>query len=424
MKKTARKGPKSTAPTTGALLPLLHAIVRRDLREFVVDAGMTALADVLEQERAAACGPRYAHQPERHAFRAGHATGELVLGGRRVQAKRPRARTVDGEEVTLPSWRAFSSEDPLHERALEQALVGVSTRRYARSLEDVPAGVRTRGVSRSAVSRRFVSATEQQMAKWLGRDLSEIDLVVLMVDGVYVDDHVILAALGIDAEGKKHVLGVREGATENSTACTALLGDLRERGMRTDQTTLAVLDGSKALAKSVREVFGGRALIQRCQAHKARNVLDQLPEDLRPSVREALRQAYGSGDAVRAKRLLGNLARRLRDDHPSAAASLDEGLDETLTVMRLRLPRALERTLCTTNAVENLIGSVRGLGRRVKRWRDGRMIVRWTVAAVVDAATRFRRVRGATEGGMLKLVLALRGYDATNSALEPKVNQA
>lgn len=419
MKKTARKGPKRTGPSAGPLLPLLHAIVRRDLREFVVDAGMAALADVLEQERAAACGPRYVHQAERRAFRAGHAVGELVLGGRRVQVERPRARTVDGEEVTLPTWRAFAAEDPLRERALEQALVGVSTRRYARSLEEVPAGVRTRGTSRSAVSRRFVAATEQQMATWLGRDLGEIDLVVLMVDGVHVDDHVVLAALGIDSDGKKHVLGVREGATENATACTALLADLRERGMRTDQTVLAVLDGSKALAKSVRDVFGRRALIQRCQAHKARNVLDQLPEDLRPSVREALRQAYGSGDAARAKRLLGNLARRLRDDHPSAAASLDEGLDETLTVMRLRLPRKLERVLCTTNAVENLIGSVRSLGRRVKRWRNGKMIIRWTVAAVADAAMRFRRIQGAREG-MLALVLALRAHDT----LEPQVKQA
>lgn len=423
MKKTARKGPKRTGPSAGPLLPLLHAIVRRDLREFVVDAGMAALADVLEQERAAVCGPRYAHQAERRAFRTGHAAGELVLGGRRVRVERPRARTVDGDEVTLPSWRAFADEDPLHERALEQALVGVSTRRYARSLEDVPAGVRTRGTSRSAVSRRFVAATEQQMATWLGRDLGEIDLVVLMVDGVHVDDHVVLAALGIDSDGKKHVLGIREGATENATACTALLGDLRERGMRTDRTVLTVLDGSKALAKSVRDVFGRRALIQRCQAHKARNVLDQLPEDLRPSVREALRQAYGCGDATRAKRLLGNLARRLRDDHPSAAASLDEGLDETLTVMRLRLPRRLERLLCTTNAVENLIGSVRSLGRRVKRWRDGKMIVRWTVTAVADAATRFRRIQGAREG-MLALVLALRALDGTNVALEPQVKQA
>jgi transposase-like protein len=190
--------------------------------------------------------------------------------------------------------------------------------------------------------------------------------------------------------------------------------------MRTDRTILAVLDGSKALAKAVRDVFGTRALIQRCQAHKARNVLDQLPDDLRPSVREALRQAYGCGDGARAKRLLGNLIRRLRDDHPSAAASLEEGLDETLTVLRLGLPRKLERVLCTTNPVENLIGSVRGLGGRVKRWRDGRMIVRWTVAAVADAATRFRRVQGAREG-MLKLVLALRAHDA---GLEPRAKQA
>jgi putative transposase len=402
---------------------LLHAIVRRDLREFVVDAGMAALADVLEQERAAVCGPRYAHQPERRAFRAGHALGELVLGGRRVQVERPRARSVDGDDVTLPSWRAFADEDPLHERALEQALVGVSMRRYARSLEDVPAGVRTRGTSRSAVSRRFVAATEQQMATWLGRDLGEIDLIVLMVDGVHVDDHVVLAALGIDSDGKKHVLGIREGATENATVCTAILEDLRERGMRTDRTVLAVLDGSKALAKSVRDVFGRRALIQRCQAHKTRNVLDQLPEDLRPSVREALRQAYGCADAARAKRLLGNLARRLRDGHPSAAASLDEGLDETLTVMRLCLPRKLERVLSTTNAVENLIGSVRDVSRRVKRWRDGKMIVRWTVTAVADTATRFRRIQGAREG-MLALVLALRALDAPNVALEPQGKQA
>lgn len=423
MKKTARKGPKRTGPSAGPLLPLLHAIVRRELRDFVVGAGMTALAEVLEQERAAVCGPRYEHRADRRAFRAGHAMGELVLGGRRVQVKRPRARTVDGDEVALPSWRAFASEDPLHERALAQALVGVSTRRYARSLEGMPADVRTRGTSRSAVSRRFVAATEQQMGTWLGRDLADVDLVVLMIDGVHIDDHVVLAALGIDAEGKKHVLGIREGATENSTACTALLGDLRERGMRTDRTVLAVLDGSKALAKSVREVFGRHALIQRCQAHKARNVLDQLPEDLRPSVREALRQAYGCGDAARAKRLLGNLARRLRDDHPSAASSLDEGLDETLTVMRLRLPPKLERVLSTTNAVENLIGSVRTLGRRVKRWRDGRMIVRWTVTAVADAATRFRRIKGAREG-LLALVVALRAHDAPNVALEPQVKQA
>lgn len=159
-----------------------------------------------------------------------------------------------------------------------------------------------------------------------------------MIDGVHIDDHVLLVALGIDSDGKKHVLGIREGATENTAACTALLTDLRERNLCTDRTTLIVLDGAKALAKAVRELFGARGLIQRCQCHKIRNVLDQLPEEMRASVRQAMREAYGCGDAGRAKKVLTNLARRLRDDHPGAAASLDEGLDETLTVDALRPP--------------------------------------------------------------------------------------
>jgi len=400
----------------------LGEVVRQDLREFVVGAGMTALATLLEGERTVVCGPRYAHQADRRARRSGHAPGELVLGGRRVRVKRPRARTLDGTEVELPSWRVFADEDPLHNRAVEQMLVGVSTRRYARSLEPLPDQVAARGTSKSAVSRRFVAATEAQMGEWLGRDLSDIDLAVLMLDGVHIEDHVLLVALGIDADGEKHVLGIREGATENAAACTALLADLRERGMRTDRTVLVVLDGSKALAKAVRDVFGARALIQRCQAHKSRNVLDQLPEDVRPSVRQAMRDAYGSTDAGRAKKQLLNLARRLGDEHPGAATSLEEGLDETLTVMKLGLPSQLARRLSTTNAIENLIGAVRRLGSRVKRWRDGRMIVRWTVTAVADAATRFRRLIGAREG-MARLLRALAAYDVTNG-VEARVKTA
>jgi transposase-like protein len=196
---------------------------------------------------------------------------------------------------------------------ISQALVGVSTRSYARSLEPVPDELVTRGTSRSAVSRRFVAATEQQMAAWLGRDLSAIDLVVLMIDGVYVgEEHVMLVALGFDVQGTKHVLGIREGATENATSCTALLTDMRERGLRTDRAILTVIDGSKALAKAIRDVFGPRALIQRCQAHKSRNVTDQLPEELRPSVRKALSDAYACADAARAKRMLTKASPRAR----------------------------------------------------------------------------------------------------------------
>jgi transposase-like protein len=201
--------------------------------------------------------------------------------------------------ICLFSWR--QEERCTSERALQQMLVGVSTRKYDRSLEAVPDGVTARGASKSAVSRRFVSKTQAAMDKWLRRDLSGLDVVVLMLDGVHVAEHVLLIALGIDSDGKKHVLGAREGATENATACRALLEDLRERGLRTDRGTLVVLDGSKALVKAVRDVYGNCAVLQRCQVHKARNIVDQLPEDMRPSLRESLRQAYRCGDAARAK---------------------------------------------------------------------------------------------------------------------------
>jgi transposase-like protein len=329
------------------------------------------------------------------------------MGGRRVQVRRPRARTVDGQEMLLPSWITFGAQDPLHERAVEQMLVGVSTRRYARSLEPLPADLPERGISRSAVSRRFVAATERQMAEWLGRDLGALELAVLMIDGVHIDEHVMLVALGIDADGNKHVLGVREGATENAAACTALLADLRDRGLHTDRAVLVVIDGGKALAKAVRSVFGDRAIVQRCQAHKTRNVIDQLPDDMKPSVRQALREAYAASDGDRAHTMLTNLVRRLRDKHPGAASSLEEGLAETISVKRLRLPKKLERQLSTTNAIENLMGSVRRLSRRVKRWRGGKMILRWTVTAVSDAATRFRRITGARDG-MAELMRVLR----------------
>lgn len=413
MRKTARKSASREGTACSPSLVLaLGEVVREDLRAFVVSAGIAALGALLERERSELCGPRYVHQAQRRARRGGHAPGELVMAGRRVRVQRPRVQAVNGHEVKLPSWELFSSEDPLNERAVEQMLVGVSTRKYARSLEAVPAELCAHGTSKSAVSRRFVAATEAQMGEWLGRDLSNLDLAALLLDGVHVHEHVLLVALGVDSDGQKHVLGVREGASENATACTALLSDLRERGLRTDRTTLIVIDGSKALAKAVRDVFGSRALIQRCQAHKTRNVLEQLPEEARPSVHQALRDAYAAGDAERAKKMLTNLARRLRQDHPGAASSLDEGLDETLTVMRLGLPRRLERQLSTTNAIENLIGSVRLLGNRVKRWRGGRMILRWTVTAVADAASRFRRVTGAREG-MAKLLRALAAHDAT-----------
>lgn len=396
----------------------LPGVVQQGLREVIFDEGMQVVLAMLEEERTAFCGPRYRHDPERRARRHGHADGELVLGGRLVSVRRPRVRDVRGE-ITLPSWSAFSERDPLSERAVEQMIVGVSTRKYARSLEPVDRKLKTRGTSKSAVSRRFVAKTEARLKAWLARDLSTIDLAVLMIDGLHVEDHVLLVALAIDADGNKHVLGIREGATENSTSCNALLSDLQERGLRTDRAILAVLDGSKALAKSVRAVFGSRVRIQRCQAHKVRNVVDQLPESMRTSVRQVMRQAYRSKNAKRAKQQLENLARRLSNDHPGATASLEEGLDETLTVMAFDLPEWLERTLSTTNAIENLIGSARDLSRRVKRWRDARMIVRWIATACIEAEKRFHRVRD--HRGLKRLVAALRSGDQAAVAEEVRV---
>lgn len=437
MKKTARK-PRPTEDTQPQLRSVLAeaaartrlelqlelgAAVRRDLREFVITAGTAALAAVLEEERTKAVGPRYAHLAARSARRAGSARGELVMGGRRVQVRRPRARTLDGAEIHLPSWTAFAAEDPLDERAVNQMLVGVTTRRYARSLEPLATPLPERGTSKSAVSRRFVAATEKQMDEWLGRDLSSIDLAALMIDGIVISEHVMLVALGIDSDGKKHVLGVREGATENAAACTALLTDLRDRGLATERAVLVVIDGGKALAKAVRNVYGSRAIVQRCQAHKVRNVVEQLPDAVRPSVRQAMRDAYAAGDADRARKVLTNLAGRLRDEHPGAAASLEEGLDETLSVKRLKLPRKLERQLSTTNAIENLMGSVRDLARRVKRWRGGSMIQRWTVTAVADAARRFRRITGAREG-MTALVRALIQHENATAPVASKAKAA
>ena len=409
MKKTGRTKTGSQEAKKQLIIPSLVTVLRAELHAFVISAGMRVVEELLEDDRAEICGERYVHSPTRKASRAGHAPGELVLGGRRVQVKRPRARTVDGSEVTLPSWAQFSNEDPLDRRAFEQMVIGVSTRKYRRSLEPIAEDVKSRGTSKSAVSRRFVKRTKAALDEWLGRPLGEIDLVAVMIDGVHVEKHVILIAIGIDSSGNKHVLGLREGATENAVSCTNLLAELRERGLRTDRSMLFVLDGGKALRRAVRDVFGDRGLVQRCQVHKKRNVLEELPEEMRKSVGAALSEAYQCTDVARARRLLNNCASSLKSSHPSAAASLREGLDETLTVMGFGLPRALERTLATTNPIENLMNAVRRVSGRVKRWRGGTMILRWMGAALGEAQKGFRRLKG--HAGMKKLVAALRAND-------------
>jgi transposase-like protein len=414
MSKTAKREEKKEAESAHAqiaAIPVagLTALLRHELRDFVVAAGMKALEELLEEERSVVCGRRYSHNAERRASRNGHAKGSLVMGGRRVTVRRPRARTRAKEEVILPSWSTFSSSDPLTDRAVEQMVVGVSTRKYRRSLERLPEDVVERGTSKSAVSRRFVAKTEEQMTAWMKRDLGALELAALMLDGICFREHVMLVAVGIDVHGNKHILGLREGATENAVACTDLLTGLRERGLKTDRSLLVVIDGGKALRAAVRKVFGVRALVQRCQVHKTRNVGEYLPKPAAASAKKVMQQAYRCGDPERAKRLLTGLARQLETNHPSAAESLREGLEETLTIMHLDLPEALARSLACTNIIENLMGSIRDMSRRVKKWRGGKMIERWTCTAILEASNKFRRLRGFA--GMKKLVLALQEHD-------------
>jgi len=400
----------------------LPGMVRDALYDTVMVTGLACVDEVLEAERAVLCGARYMHLAERQALRAGHVASSLVLGGRRVAVSRPRARSVEGRELKLPSWREWSARDPLDQRALEQMVLGVSTRRYARSLEPLPEAVAVRGISKSAVSERFVYGTERKLAELMSRDLRGLALVALMIDGVHFGEHVVLAAVGVDERGGKHVLGLREGATENAAAVKALLADLAERGVDTNRSMLIVIDGAKALHKAVVEVFGRRALIQRCREHKKRNVTDALPERLRAWARSAMNQAYATRDAGRARHLLDNLARRIEHQHPGAVASLREGLEETLTVMRLGLPENLERVLSSTNLIENLFSRVREIGHRVKRWQSGAMVLRWTAAGVLEAERGFRKIAGYR--AMPTLVAALRLHDAQLDRAEGKLDTA
>jgi putative transposase len=422
MSKIAKNGGGRKATGARQLWLRLPGMVRDALYDTVIFTGLACVDEVLEAERVTLCGARYLHRADRQALRAGHLASSLVLGGRRVAVSRPRVRSVEGRELRLPSWLEWSARDPLDQRAMEQMVLGVSTRRYARSLEPLPEGVEVRGISKSAVSERFVYGTERKLGELMSRDLRGLPLVALMIDGVHFGEHVVLAAVGVDERGGKHVLGLREGATENAAAVKALLVDLVERGLDTNRALLIVIDGAKALHKAVVEVFGRRALIQRCREHKKRNVSDALPERLRAPIRSAMNQAYATRDAGRARRLLDNLARRLEHQHPGAAASLREGLEETLTVMRLGLPENLERVLSSTNLIENLFSRVREIGRRVKRWQNGTMVLRWTAAGVLEAERGFRKLAGYR--ATATLIAALRAHDAQLDRVEGKLDTA
>lgn len=413
MPKSAKESTKNQGSLLAQLVLPLAALVRKDLLGLVHEIGLQAFAAMLEAERTQLCGERYKHNPARKATRGGSTRGELALGGRRISVPRPRVVDREGREVPLSTWTELEGNDPLDARAVEQMTIGVATRKYSRSLEPLPERLETRGTSKSAVSRRFVAMTAEKLTEWMSRSLGELDIWGVFIDGIHFGEHVILCALGVDAAGNKHVLGIWEGATENEISCKAMLEDLMVRGLAADRSRLFVIDGSKGMRSAIRGVFGRKALIQRCQIHKVRNVLGHLPRSKHASVRTAMRDAYRCKKVETAKRLLNNLARTLQKKYPSAAASLREGLDETLTVMGLGLSHALTRSLSTTNPIENMNDRIRATARRVKRWDGGTMILRWVLVGVLEAERGFRRLKGYKD--MSALITRLQKNDATKS---------
>lgn len=381
-------------------IPTLSVLLdaRTAFHELCIETGCEVLRTMMEADREAICGPKGHHDAERRAGRGGSAPSRVTLGGRQIALSRLRVRSASGE-VPLASFSWAASQDPLDTHTLEAIAAGVSTRRYERTLDPLPQQMQQTAVSKSAVSRRFIALSEKRLEGFLSRALDELDIRIVMIDGKVFKRHCIVVALGIARDGKKHVLGLREGSTENSRMVTDLLTDLVDRGVSSEQPTLFVIDGAKALRKAIRDVFGDdHGVVQRCQVHKLKNVLDYLPEEMQVSVERSMKQAWNADSAELGERQLRRLASSLEREHPSAAASLREGLEETLTVQRLGLRGTLLRTLRTTNPIENLNSSIANYTRNVKRWRGGgSMIRRWVASALCEAEHRFRRVRGYRE---------------------------
>jgi putative transposase len=421
-----------TTPSSIALVPGLEAAwqdVDSSFDRFCLVAGIGAMEQVLREDAQRLTGPRHGRGGGRVGQRWGMTKGKIGFHGGNVAVQRPRVRSYDGHEVGLPSWTAAQAEDWLGRWAMNLMLINVSTRKLRRAVRlpegDLPAIVGD-GTSKSAASRRFVALSADRLAEWMSLDLSKLDLLVIQIDGLHIgDDLVLVAALGIDGDGHKHPLGLIEGATENAAVVQALIDNLIERGLDPKVCRLFIIDGAKALSKVIRATFGRHTPIQRCQIHKARNVIERLPKPLHALVRRALRQAWEFDDAEKAERLLRNLARRLQQQAPGVAASILEGLDEMLTVNRLGLPAKLRRSLACTNSIENMMGTVRRVCRNVKRWRNAAMALRWTAAGMMEAAKGFRRLKAYKHLPALRAALiAHQAKFTTRNKLEENLQAA
>jgi putative transposase len=370
--------------------------VQEGLLAMAVGTGLQVMAAMMNADVEALCGPKGRHDANRDAVRHGSGDGSVTLGGRRLPVARPRVRAVDGSgELPVPSYQLFSQTEVLGRMAMQRMLAGLSTRSYPVGLEPVGQRVEqsARATSKSAVSRRFVAATETALADLLAADVSGLDLVAVMIDGVHFGDHLCVVALGIGIDGSKHPLGLAEGSTENTSVVTDLLTGLRDRGLDTTRPIFVGIDGGKALRAAVLRVFE-HPVIGRCQLHKIRNVADKLPDHLASTVGKRMRAAYRAESAIVAEAQLEALAKELERTHPGAAGSLREGMAETLTVLRLGVSPTLARTLRSTNCIESMISIARTHSSNVKNWQHGTMALRWCAAGMIEAGKQFRRVNG------------------------------
>jgi putative transposase len=421
--------------STSTRIPLSPSVqaawqeVDSSFERFCLTAGIGAIEQMLCEDARQLAGAPHSRGEGRVGHRWGMTKGKIGFHGGKVAVHRPRLRSYDGHEVALPTWTAAQAEDWLGRWAMNLMLINVSTRKLRRAVRlpegDLPVTAGD-GTSKSAASRRFVALSAARLAEWMASDLSKLDLLVIQIDGLHIgNDLVLVAALGIDANGHKHPLGLIEGATENAAVAQALIDNLIERGLDPAVCRLFIVDGAKALSKVIGRSFGAHTPIQRCQIHKARNVIERLPKPLHATVRKALRQAWELDDADKAERLLRNLARRLDQAAPGVGASILEGLDEILTVNRLGLPPPLRRSLACTNGIENMMGTVRRVCRNVKRWRHAAMALRWTAAGMLEAAKGFRRLKAHKNLSALQAALLAHQLKRTTAnKLEGKMKVA
>lgn len=366
--------------------------VGQEAEQLAGEAGLLIMKAVMDAEVESLAGPKGKHDPERTATRWTAQQGYVALAGKKAPVVKPRVRTLQGCEVNLRSYQRFQSA-PRRQTSIYKKLVnGISTRKYKQAIDDFTAGY---GISKSAVSRELQEATRGALRKLCERRLDELGpLAVLMIDGKHLYGECVVTALGVDFQGGKHVLGLMQGATENSVVVQQLLDDLIERGLDPAQRMLFVLDGGKALRKAVRKTFGEKSPVQRCQLHKRRNVKELLPKEYQRSVEQRIKAAYGMKDYEPAKAQLEKTVAWLEGINPSAAASLREGLEETLTLHRLGVPGELRKSLSSTNLIESALSVASDVAGNVKRWRAGDMRLRWIAAGLLAAEKQFRRIRG------------------------------